>query len=205
LYTPNELIAGEIAMNRKPWSVPVFSVFFSGPNSAAGDLISAVPPAPTFERGFTLVELIVVMVMVGILAVAVIPKFDSLQDFDGFAYRDKVRAALEYARKSAVAQRRTVTVSLGSNNLSLTIAKAPADEPSAGTDTQPLNLPARDANCSADNQVCIRSPSTVTLTSSATVPLQFDAQGSPGSSTITYTVGPSIGTVTVEAHTGYVH
>lgn len=60
-------------------------------------------------RGFTLVELVVVMVIVGILAFTAMPRF-----FDeGFSERgvhDGVRAAIEYARRSAVASRRYVCV-----------------------------------------------------------------------------------------------
>lgn len=60
------------------------------------------------ERGFTLVELIVTMIVVGILAVAVIPRFADQSGFDARGFRDGTLSVLRYAQKSAVAQRRQV-------------------------------------------------------------------------------------------------
>lgn len=74
------------------------------------------------EHGFTLVELIVTMVIVGILAVAVMPRFASTTVFDERRFYDATLAILRYAQKSAVAQRRTVCVSFGANSsITLTI------------------------------------------------------------------------------------
>jgi MSHA pilin protein MshC len=74
------------------------------------------------ERGFTLVELIVTMIVVGILAVAVIPRFADQSDFDARGFRDGTLAVLRYAQKSAVAQRRLVCVTFGAGSVSLRIA-----------------------------------------------------------------------------------
>lgn len=63
-----------------------------------------------------MVELIVTMVIIGILAVVVLPRFDLLRGFDEIGYRDQVKATLEYARKAAVAQRRWVCVGFADNN-----------------------------------------------------------------------------------------
>ncbi len=149
---------------------------------------------------------IVTMVVVGILAVAVVPRFAALSGFDAVAYRDKVRATLEYARKSAVAARRKVTVELLSDKLSLKIDLMPGDDPAySAASTQSLALPARDSNCGGPtNQICPKSGSAVTLTAT-TASLTFDALGKPGNGA-TYTItGADSYTVTVEAETGYVH
>ena len=74
------------------------------------------------ERGFTLVELIVTMIVVGILAVAVIPRFADQSAFDARGFRDGTLAVLRYAQKSAVAQRRQVCVTFGAGSVSLRIA-----------------------------------------------------------------------------------
>lgn len=74
-------------------------------------------------RGFTLVELIVTLVVVGILAVAIIPRFANKSDFDARGFFDSAAAILRYAQKSAVAQRRTVCVAFGADSsVTLTIA-----------------------------------------------------------------------------------
>ena len=56
------------------------------------------------ETGFTLVELILVIVLIGILAVVVVPKL-STSGFEERGYYDRLVSALRYAQKYAVAQR----------------------------------------------------------------------------------------------------
>ncbi|MEK7810720.1 MAG: prepilin-type N-terminal cleavage/methylation domain-containing protein, partial [Pseudomonadota bacterium] len=56
------------------------------------------------QRGFTLVELITVMVIVGILAVVALPRFFDKNTFDSRGYADQVISTLRFAQKVAVAQ-----------------------------------------------------------------------------------------------------
>lgn len=88
-------------------------------SGCAGQQESAAAPN---ERGFTLIELIVVMIIVAILAVAVIPRFANRSDFDARGFYDGTLSVLRYAQKSAVAQRRNVCVGFGALTVSLTIA-----------------------------------------------------------------------------------
>jgi MSHA pilin protein MshC len=156
-------------------------------------------PSHREQAGFTMIELIVVMMVIGILAVVVLPRFDLLKGFDEIGYRDKVKATLEYARKSAVGQRRNVRVSLAGNSLTLSIDNVVPESASAGTYPRALALPALDGACGgATNQIC--APTGITLTGPAT--LTFSALGRP-SAAGTYTVTGA--TITVEAETGYVH
>lgn len=69
-----------------------------------------IPPAAAPEGGFTLVELVVILVILGILAVAVMPRFADRGGFDARGFYDGTLATLRYAQKSAIAQRRTVCV-----------------------------------------------------------------------------------------------
>ena len=69
-----------------------------------------VQPVVAAERGFTLVELVIIMVIVGILAVAAMPRFADRGDFDARGFYDGTLSALRYAQKSAIAQRRNVCV-----------------------------------------------------------------------------------------------
>ncbi len=154
------------------------------------------------HSGFTLIELIVVMVMIGILAVVVLPRLDLLTGFDEIGYRDKVKATLEFARKSAVAQRRNVRVSRAGNNLALTIDNDVPEGAGAGLYPRQLTLPAADRACGgATNQIC--APAGITLAGSAT--LTFSPLGQP-SAAASYTVtGDAAHAIAVEAETGYVH
>ncbi len=146
------------------------------------------------QFGFTVLELVVVMVVIGILSVVVLPRLSLFDGFDQLGYRDRVRATLEYARKSAVAQRRKVQVKLEANKVTVMIA---SDVPEATTTTFNRNLVLPGSNSHTFN-----APAGVTLSPPAD--LVFDALGQPsagGSFTITGSSAP----IVVEAVTGYVH
>lgn len=174
----------------------------------------ALRAQPVHMAGFTLVELIVVILVVAVLAVVALPRLDLLSSFDEAAYRDKVKSALQYARRSAVAQRRVVCVTVEGSEVILEVEKTPP-EVSGGNCPTPLdlNLPAADSKCSgaAANRVCPSQD--VTLADAA---LGFDALGRPldGSGnvltsdtvwTISNTSTGATTSLTVVAESGYVY
>jgi MSHA pilin protein MshC len=79
-------------------------------------------------RGFTMIELIVVMIMVGILAVTVMPRFAEQSAFQERGFQDETRTLLRFAQKTAIAQRRNVCVALNATGVTLRIDNStPAD------------------------------------------------------------------------------
>jgi MSHA pilin protein MshC len=160
------------------------------------------------QHGFTMVELIVTMIIIGILAIAVLPRMDLLRGFDEIGYRDQVKATLEYARKSAVAGRRYVCVTRSTNDLILTRNLADPDTTSASCGSDPLALPGGTSRyCpsgSAANRIC--APSGVTFGTASTAALIFSPLGvSAGGSYTIIVNSATTATITVEAETGYVH
>ncbi|MCX7165041.1 MAG: type II secretion system protein [Rhodocyclales bacterium] len=176
------------------------------PAAVSRSLLAPMHLPQRCQSGFTLIELITVMLIIGIMAVAVLPRLDLIKGFDEIGYRDKVKATLEYARKAAVAQRRYSCVSLAGNNLTVTIDLNVPESYVVGTcPASALSLPAVDRSCSpaAANKIC--APSGVSIPV-APATLVFSPLGRPAAASNTYTVrGESDHVITVEAETGYVH
>jgi MSHA pilin protein MshC len=130
------------------------------------------------QRGFTLTELITVIVIVGILSVAALPRFFDNDVFQQRGAADQVKSALRFAQKAAVAKHTpvSVTVAQGSTDCATTLAG--------------LAL-----TCT----VAVLDSPAITTT------YTFDALGKLTTpvAPATLTIGGTI--ITIEAETGYVH
>jgi MSHA pilin protein MshC len=71
------------------------------------------------NRGFTLVELITVMVLVGVLAAVAAPRFFDRRGFETRTFMDQTQFMLRYAQKLAIAQNRPVFVRLNGSSIAL--------------------------------------------------------------------------------------
>lgn len=173
--------------------------------------------APERARGFTLIELIVVLILVGIMAFAVLPRFSGLTAFSARGHADQVEAYLRFAQKTAIASRRTTRLEL----VNCTIAdglcnSAPrlcVEQNYAATSACATACPAAVGTCSGGWCAMalpgkFRSPENrVALSGAGNV--CFDTLGGPVGSGRTLTFSDDTGalarTVIVESTTGYVH
>lgn len=178
----------------------ILMIFRDGrPGVTAGPFVfSAVPVRRAGSAGFSLVELVVVIVLLGIVAAVVMPRWRGGSGFEERALHDQVVAALRYAQKSAVAARRTVCVSFSTS---------PSKVDFSISSTYPA------ANCSIGSllagpdgtNLSIAASGSIAITSSASS-LTFDAAGRPSAAaSITVSGLPASLAITVESETGYVH
>jgi MSHA pilin protein MshC len=128
------------------------------------------------QSGFTLAEMIAVIVIVGILAAVAVPRFFDNATFQARAAADNVIAALRFGQKVAIAQHRNVDVNISS---------------AADTNCATV-LTGGNVNCAISNSVPVAA-ATVT----------FNALGQRTNATASVTIGTT--TINIEAETGYVH
>lgn len=89
-------------------------------------------------QGFTLIEMTVVIIITGVLAVAVMPRFSDQSVFASRGFHDETQSLLRYAQKTAIAQRRNVCVFLNNSGITLTID---TDNPADGSCNTSPSLP----------------------------------------------------------------
>lgn len=138
------------------------------------------------------------MVIIGILAAVLLPKWGGSSGFDERGFRDQMVAGLRYAQKSAIASRRTVCASFSASPAQVSFRISTA-------------YPA--ADCTTGSALIGPTSSALVVTATgntsfAALPASiiFDAAGRPGSgATINVSGLPASLAITVEAETGYVH
>lgn len=150
-----------------------------------------------YTQGYTLVELIAVITIIGLLAAVAGPKFIGNATFETRGAQGTLLSALRYAQKTAVAQRRVVYLNLNTATRAICL----------GYTTNCSSAVIDPATQAAYSKTL---PASVTLgTTQAT--LGFDGLGRPVPNTnVNYSVqnamdlSESPRTIVVEAETGYV-
>ncbi len=168
------------------------------------------------QHGFTIVELVIVIVLMGILAGVAVPRFFDRRGFDAASYAEQLKAQLRFAQKTAIAGGRLVYVQVSSGGIVLaydaafsSYLLAPGKTNSGSSSTVAL--------CGGDTtRACEGVPPGLTLSGALT--FYFDANGQPflttnipptltsTFATRTFTLAGDGGSrsVTVAAETGYV-
>ena len=158
------------------------------------------------HQGFTLVELIMVIVLLGILAAVAAPRMFNTTDFYARGFHDETLAYLRYAQKTAIAQRRTVCVTFSAAGVkpgTVNLKTAAA----AGTNSCPNDL----TGPKGESPAKLEARAGVGYISLTATSFNFDGQGQPvtsaGTSQGIQTIKVENATpeITVETATGYVH
>lgn len=147
----------------------------------------------SLRRGFTLIELVVIMSIVGILAVAALPRLYNRVTFDARGFYDSVLSINRYAQKLAIAQHRNVMVNVNAGAGTISACFNPGCAPIPNPATQ--------------SAYSVTAPTGVTLTTTA-ASFTFDAAGRPvpDSAVTIGVIGDGVTrNVTIERETGYVH
>ena len=145
-------------------------------------------------RGFTLAELVMTIVIIGIFAVMVAPRFVSWTGFASRGFYDEAQAVVRYAQKTAIAWRRSIVVCVSATDIS-----AISNNNCAAPVT--LTHPTTGA--------ALKSTAPAGVTLSPVGSFSFDGLGRPSASatiTLTSTItGDPARQIVVESQTGYAH
>lgn len=161
--------------------------------------------------GFTIAELIVIIVVIGVIAAVAAPRFIGQGGFDARAFYDQSQAVVRHAQKVAIAQRRNVYVDVAANRIAVCYDAACASRVPPPLNYLQATTPGGVANptavnCANDaNWLCAGAPAGVALSPGAS--FSFNGLGRPSlAGPLTVTVSGELTlSFTVEQETGYVH
>ena len=150
------------------------------------------------QTGFTLVELVMVIVLLGTLSAVALPKFFEKNTYAERAFFDDTLNAVRYAQKLAVATGCNVQFSISSNSYTLTRQGTSSSTSCPGGSTYTLAVPHPGSGASSYSG----TESGVTLTSTVSSFI-FNALGSVSTDAMLTVNGSR--TISVIAETGFVY
>lgn len=141
-------------------------------------------------RGFTMIELVVVMLVMAVLAAVALPRLTDRRALQERGFIDQLRSLLQYSRKVALTQRREVCVLLG-----------PAQAQAVYANGAACNAAAPVATPGSSEPLVIAVPAGVVLGGAALV--RFNTVGQPAPNA-NHLINVGANSLTVSRETGIV-
>lgn len=146
------------------------------------------------HNGFTLVELVMTIVILGTLSAITLPRFTDRQAFDTRGFADQTRAAIQFGRKVALATGRNVCVNAGGSVLALTMSNGRGQGAACSADV---------INPASGTAYSITSP-VANVAYITALSIMFRGDGSPSAAGSLTVHGDTDITVNIDGVTGYV-
>lgn len=141
------------------------------------------------KSGFTLIELIITLVILGIVSAVVIPRFISGNSFNAVLVRDQLVAMIRNAQQAALGRANvSLTFTPNSGGSDLSVARADSVGP-----TETVNIDLSSVTLSGDINVtssCGSVNGQAAITDSTPMTINFGELGSLANSGVTGSVGP---------------
>lgn len=145
------------------------------------------------NSGFTLVELVIVIVIIGIIAAVSAPRFGKISSFEERGFFDEALSAVRYAHKLAIASGCNIQVQFTTSSYVLN-RDTNCNTGNPPSFSQPVRDPAGGGNFSST------APNGVSLSTST---FYFDKIGQPSVNGTNISVGTR--NIVIEAITGFAH
>lgn len=146
------------------------------------------------HNGFTLIELIMVLVVLSAIAIVVTPRFGDKSEYDSLSFHQELKTALRYAHKLSIASGCEIQIAISATTYSLFYPDTSCNPPDA-FGSNPVPHPVQ------SNAYAGTVTTGVTMTNFGN--FYFTANGAPNSSG-TITINPGGRTIIVNAFTGFV-